>query len=65
MAERSSAARGRRPADGSTAPRALEGIAGEVVERVPAELDRLIHERLRLGLVSALAVTDVLSFSDL
>ena len=65
MAERSSAARGRRPAVGSTAPRALEGIAGEVVERVPAELDRLIHERLRLGIVSALAVNDVLSFSDL
>jgi DNA-binding MarR family transcriptional regulator len=31
----------------------------------PAELDRLIHERLRLGIVSALAVNDSLSFSDL
>jgi DNA-binding MarR family transcriptional regulator len=29
------------------------------------ELDRLIHERLRLGIVSALAVNDTLSFSDL
>jgi DNA-binding MarR family transcriptional regulator len=29
------------------------------------ELDRLIHERLRLGIVSALAVNDSLSFSDL
>jgi len=28
-------------------------------------LDRLIHERLRLGIVSALAVNDALSFSDL
>jgi DNA-binding MarR family transcriptional regulator len=28
-------------------------------------LDRLIHERLRLGIVSALAVNDSLSFSDL
>jgi DNA-binding MarR family transcriptional regulator len=28
-------------------------------------LDRLIHERLRLGIVSALAVNDTLSFSDL
>jgi DNA-binding transcriptional ArsR family regulator len=31
----------------------------------PEELDRLIHERLRLGIVSALAVNDSLSFSDL
>jgi DNA-binding HxlR family transcriptional regulator len=28
-------------------------------------LDRLIHERLRLGIVSALAVNDTMSFSDL
>ncbi|HUG60262.1 MAG TPA: transcriptional regulator [Methylomirabilota bacterium] len=28
-------------------------------------LDRLIHERMRLGIVSALAVADALSFSDL
>ncbi len=28
-------------------------------------LDRLIHERLRLGIVSALAVNESLSFSDL
>jgi DNA-binding HxlR family transcriptional regulator len=31
----------------------------------PLELDRLIHERLRLGIVSALAATDRLSFSEL
>jgi len=29
------------------------------------DLDRLIHERLRLGIVSALAVNERLSFSDL
>jgi DNA-binding MarR family transcriptional regulator len=29
------------------------------------ELDRLIHERLRLGIVSALAVNESLSFADL
>ena len=28
-------------------------------------LDRLIHERLRLGIISALAANDVLSFGDL
>lgn len=31
----------------------------------PLELDRLIHERLRLGIVSALAVNESLSFNDL
>lgn len=29
------------------------------------DFDRIIHERLRLGIVSALAVNDSLSFSDL
>ena len=31
----------------------------------PLELDRLIHERLRLGIISALAVNDRLTFNDL
>ncbi len=31
----------------------------------PAELDRLIHERIRLGIVSALAVNATLAFSEL
>ena len=31
----------------------------------PAELDRLIHERIRLGIVSALAANEALSFNDL
>jgi DNA-binding MarR family transcriptional regulator len=30
-----------------------------------SSLDRLIHERMRLGIVSALAVNESLSFSDL
>src|ERR1041384_5029007 len=30
-----------------------------------ADLDRLIHERVRLGIVSALAVNDSLSFNEL
>ncbi len=29
------------------------------------DLDRLIHERMRLGIVSALAVNEALSFNDL
>ena len=31
----------------------------------PVELDQLIHERVRLGIVSALAVADSLSFNEL
>jgi DNA-binding HxlR family transcriptional regulator len=31
----------------------------------PLELDRLIHERLRLGIVSALAVNERLTFNNL
>jgi DNA-binding HxlR family transcriptional regulator len=33
--------------------------------RSPLALDRLIHERLRLGIVSALAVNERLTFNDL
>ena len=32
---------------------------------VSGELDRVIHERMRLGIVSALAVNDTLTFNDL
>jgi len=43
----------------------LRAIPGRhVVGSVP-ELDRLIHERIRLGIVSALAVNESLSFHDL
>jgi DNA-binding MarR family transcriptional regulator len=34
-------------------------------QRSPLELDRLVHERLRLGIVSALAVNDTMTFNDL
>ena len=32
---------------------------------IATELDRLLHDRMRLGIVSALAANDDLSFSDL
>lgn len=35
------------------------------VSVVAEELDRLIHERVRLGIVSALAANDTVSFGDL
>jgi DNA-binding HxlR family transcriptional regulator len=34
-------------------------------ETVPGDLDRLIHERVRLGIVSALAVNRSLTFNEL
>src|SRR6266705_89654 len=37
----------------------------KIEKRSTLELDRLIHERLRLGIVSALAVNDRLTFNDL
>src|SRR6266581_4406044 len=51
--------------------RAHPTMAGKDREPSPArapelpELDRLIHERIRLGIVSALATNDSLSFNDL
>ena len=34
-------------------------------EKVSGELDRVIHERMRLGIISALAANEKLSFGDL
>ena len=34
-------------------------------EKVSGDLDRVIHERMRLGIISALAANEKLSFSDL
>jgi DNA-binding MarR family transcriptional regulator len=34
-------------------------------ENVSNELDKIIHERMRLGIISALAANEKLSFSDL
>jgi DNA-binding HxlR family transcriptional regulator len=42
-----------------------EHLVDEPVPRTALDLDRLIHERMRLGIVSALAVNDHLSFNDL
>jgi DNA-binding HxlR family transcriptional regulator len=58
------------PKDGTAqreakAPRGLRTVRGKASDESPLGLDRLIHERLRLGIVSALAVNDSLSFNDL
>ena len=44
-------------------PKALR--VERAAERVSAELDKVIHERMRLGIISAPAANDKLSFSEL
>ncbi|HJX27867.1 MAG TPA: transcriptional regulator [Thermoanaerobaculia bacterium] len=46
-------------------PGGPDEIQPEAAPRAALDLDRLIHERIRLGIVSALAVNDHLSFNDL
>jgi DNA-binding MarR family transcriptional regulator len=46
------------------APDPLRSVPGGADAGAP-ELDRLIHERVRLGIVSALAVNDSLAFNEL
>ena len=52
---------------GGPAPAAtsLKPIKGTFVDGGPMALDRLIHERIRLGIVSALGVNESLTFNDL
>ena len=44
---------------------ALAGAKGKISEAPALELDRLIHERMRLGIVSALAANASLTFNEL
>ncbi len=37
----------------------------KAAENVSSELDKIIHERMRLGIISALAANKTLSFTDL
>ena len=52
----------RAPAKAAPVTRAMQAL--RVAEKTP-ELDNLIHERIRLGVVSALAANDSLTFSEL
>jgi len=49
--------------DGDRGP--LGSLGGRQPEAEALELDRLIHERVRLGIVSSLAVNGSLTFTDL
>jgi DNA-binding HxlR family transcriptional regulator len=59
-ARRQGAAKTREPQAGTRAQRPSRSQ-----ELTPAELDRVIHERMRLAIVSALAVNTSLTFNDL
>lgn len=62
MAKSNSAPR----ADRKPAPSGpIEAVPGRAPAEGPLAFDRLIHERLRLGIVSALAVNASLTFNDL
>ena len=54
-----------RDEDGPEATRDLHAVGSDAAVERPAALDRLIHERLRLAIVSALAVNASLTFNDL
>jgi DNA-binding MarR family transcriptional regulator len=47
------------------AKRGLSAVRGRAAEAPARALDRLIHERTRLGIVSALAVNESLTFGEL
>jgi DNA-binding HxlR family transcriptional regulator len=64
MAADRGALRRRPEGSGRDAP-GLGAVPGKGSEPGPLELDRLIHERVRLGIVSALAVNGWLPFTDL
>ena len=64
MAE-SGAAPKRRAARPAAPPLGLSGVDGQAARAGSRELDTLIHHRLRLGILSALAAAASLSFNDL
>ena len=64
MAESNLAPKGGGHRAGGASHPPLRGERGGAAH-TPLELDRLIHERMRLAIVSALAVNDTLSFNEL
>ncbi len=59
MAGKNNAARREKEKKPQAVPEALSAVAGA------PKLDRLIHERLRLGILSALSVNESLTFNEL
>lgn len=48
-----------------SAASSLQDVRGARAKHLAPSLDRLIHERMRLGIVSALAANESLTFNDL
>jgi DNA-binding HxlR family transcriptional regulator len=65
VAKHSSAPREREEPRDPRPARGLRPVRGRAESEGPLALDRLIHERMRLGIVSALAVNESLTFNDL
>src|SRR5438046_2851516 len=65
LVEAGRAARRRRTERPAPAAPALRGVKGEPGPDVARGLDALLHHRLRLGMVSALAAVESLAFNDL
>jgi len=57
--------RGHHPLESRRSDRVAQREREGAPATAAAELDRLIHERMRLGIVSALAANESLSFNDL
>ena len=53
------------PTNASAKSRTLRVVRGLAAKSGSPQLDRLIHERMRLAIVSALAVNESLSFNEL
>ncbi len=64
MAKTSGVAR-HRDRDAADARPVTGRVGGRAAARASSLLDRIIHERLRLGIVSALAVNTALTFNEL
>jgi DNA-binding HxlR family transcriptional regulator len=65
VAKHGSAPRERDDSRDARPSRGLRPVRGRADSEGPLALDRLIHERMRLGIVSALAVNESLTFNDL
>lgn len=61
VADRARAKSGPEPRDGRPEARGKRGVPPEAL----GSLDKIIHERARLGIVSALAVNEMLTFNEL
>ena len=65
MAARRSASEKKKRGQGRETQKRLAAISGYLADPSAGEFDRLVYERVRLGIMSALAVNQFLSFSEL